>query len=81
MQNIFVRSGLRLNEVHWPGEAFIQQVIVNQAIFPRRKNMLAQIQIVARMIDQLKREHSRIEARSRWPIRKYRPPSSPVKDR
>jgi hypothetical protein len=35
---------------------------VNQTVFLGRKDVRSEIQIVARMIDQLKRKHSRIEA-------------------
>ena len=44
-------------EILWRGEAVIQQALVNQTELLRRENMMAEIEIVAFVIDKLERQH------------------------
>ena len=56
-QDIVIGNGLRLGEIGRLSEVFFEQPIVNQPILARGEHMVAEVEIVARMIHQLKREH------------------------
>ncbi len=57
-QDGVVGNGLRLNEIGRLGEAFRKQALANEPVLARREHMVAQVQIVARMINQLERKHA-----------------------
>ena len=66
-QNVVIGSGLRFDEIGWLGEALCEQPIVNEPVLARGKHMVAEIEIVARMVNQLEREHPS----TAWSARRY----------
>ncbi len=61
-QQVFVRRGLGRDEILGRGEAFAQQAVADHAEFLRGKNVAAEIEIVALVIDQVERQHLKL----RW---------------
>ena len=57
-QHIVIGSGLGFDEIGRLGEAFFEQRCVNQPVLARGKHMVAEVEIVARMINELERQHA-----------------------
>ncbi len=61
-QDVCIGGWLRCDEIGRLGEMFFEQTIANQPVLLRGKDMLAQIQVVAIVVNELKGKHSRIGA-------------------
>src|SRR5580698_2497624 len=57
-QHIVIGSSLRFYKIGWFREEIFQQPVVNETILARGKHMVAEVEIVARMVNQLEREHA-----------------------
>ena len=59
-QNVFVRRGLRLQEIARLRDSLGEQRVVDQSEFLRGENVRAEVQIVLRVINDLERQHREI---------------------
>jgi len=57
-QQVGLASRLGLDQILGGGQAIPQQPFAEQTEFLRRENVVAQVQVVARMIDQLEGQHA-----------------------
>ncbi len=62
-QNVFVRRGLRQQEIARLRDSLREQRVVDQPEFFRGENVRSEVQIVLRMINDLKRQHKRNQER------------------
>src|SRR6266481_1709038 len=56
-KNVFVRGRVWRQEIVFCGDSLAQQQLGNETEFLRRKNVFAEIQVVAFVIDQFERQH------------------------